>query len=217
MHLAGRYSLRSFATSSAPSSPGDECYAKALRALEMARALEAEKEDQRAAEQYESMIKAREREDQRAKARAENRSAAGEAASRRLAELDSRQNKEGSGMQSRAAGVAVIKTITKQTRKERKNQDAKDDSTDSDQPQTDNEISQYKDEAQRLMRTAAFDHSHPKALVRLGNDALEEAKQLLHATADVKNKTNCDIPSELMQLTPLGRACRLYHITVVSS
>ena len=210
MHL-DRYSLRSFATSSAPSSPGDECYAKALRALEMARTLEAEKEDQRAAEQYESMTKAREREDQRAKARAEKRSAAGSAASQRLAELDAHQNKEGSGMQSRAAGVAVIKTITKQTRKERKNQVAKD-GTGSDQPKTDNEIGQYKDEAQRWLRTAAFDHSHPKALVRLGNDALEEAKQLMHATADVKNNTKDDIPLELLFLNPLGRACRLYHM-----
>ena len=212
VRLAGRYLLRSFATSSAPSSPGDECYAKALRALEMARTLEAEKEDQRAAEQYESMIKAREREEQRAKARAEKRSAAGSAASQRLAELDAHQNKEGSGMQSRAAGVAVIKTITKQTQKERKNQVAKDNGTGSDQPKTDNEIGQYKDEAQRCLRTAAFDHSHPKALVRLGNDALEEAKQLMHATADIKNNTKDDVPSELLFLNPLGRACRLYHM-----
>ena len=211
MHLPSRYFLRSFATSSAPSTPGDECYAKALRALEMVRTLEADKEDQRAAEQYESMTKAREKEEQRAKARAEKRSAAGSVASQRLAELDAQQNKEGSGMQSRAAGVAVIKTITRQTRKER-NDHVANTSAGADQPKMNNEISQYKDEAKRWLRTAAFDHSHPKALVRLGNDALEEAKQLLHASTDAQNDTKGDIPTELMQLTPLGLAYRLYHM-----
>lgn len=210
MHLAP--SLRSFATSSisAPQSPGEKCYAKALQALEMARALEAEKEDQRAAEQYESMIKAREREERRAEARAAKRSAAGSAASQRLAELDAQQTKEGSGVQSRAAGVAVIKTIAKQTRKEGGDRIAEGNSG-ADQPQSGNEISQYKNEAQRWLRTAAFEHSHPKALVRLGNEALEEAKKLLHATTDVQRNTKGNA-SELMQRTPLGRACRLYHM-----
>ena len=171
-----------------PPTSGDECYANALRALETARKLEAQREEQRAAEQYESMIKAREREEQRVKTRAQKRASGGgaAAASQRLAELDAKQTSENSGMQSRAAGVAVIKTITKQTRKERDNQIARTNvmiDGNVNQSSSNDEISQYKDVAQKWLRMAAFQHSHPKALVRLGNNALEEAKNLLHSSS----------------------------------
>ena len=218
------YSIRPFSAASAPpQASGDECYANALRALETARNLEAQREEQRAAEQYGSMIKAREREEQRAKERAQRRASGGgasvaaSAARQRLAELDANQTSESSGMQSRAAGVAVIKTITKQTRKERDNQIAKTnimtDGNDN-QSTSKDEISQHKDEAQKWLRMAAFQHSHPKALVRLGNNALEEAKNLLHSSSsnDGSDSSHDDMPSELIDLNPLGRACRLYYM-----
>jgi len=199
-----------FNTTSAPlSAAGEECYSKALQALEMARKLEAEKEEQRAAEQYESMIKAREREEQRAKARTAT------AASQKLAELDAQRSNEGGGMQSRAAGVAVVKTITKQSRRDRSTQITSA-GGDHGQPAKD-AISQHRDEAQKWLRAAAFQHAHPKALVRLGNDALEEAKQTLLAQSLSKPSTDSaksdgDVPRELMGHTPLGRACRLYRM-----
>ena len=219
-----KYSIRSFATASAPPpASGDECYANALRALEMARNLEAQREEQRAAEQYESMIKAREREELRAKERAQKRissggaSVAASAASQKLAEVDGNQRSENSGIQSRAAGVAVIKTITKQTRKERDNQIARRNGTtdgNANQPSSKDETSQYREEAQKWLRMAAFQHSHPKALARLGNDALEEAKNRLHSSSgtDRSGSSHGDMPSELIDLTPLGRACRLYYL-----
>ena len=58
-------------------------------------------------------------------------------------------------------GVAVVKTIVKQTRKERKT--------------TLQEIEELKEQAQTLLETAALTHQHPQALILLGNDALKQA------------------------------------------
>ena len=60
------------------------------------------------------------------------------------------------------SGVAVIKTIAKQTRQARKEKEQRD--------------SYWFERAQKLLEEAAFNHGHPKALVMLGNDALERAR-----------------------------------------
>lgn len=60
------------------------------------------------------------------------------------------------------SGVAVIKTIAKQTRQAIKEKEQRD--------------SEWVERAQKLLEQAAFDHAHPKALVMLGNDALERAR-----------------------------------------
>ena len=201
-----KYSVRSFATASAKPPPsGDECYANALRALEMARNLEAQREEQRAKERAQKRISSG------------GASVAASAASQKLAELGGNQKSENSGIQSRAAGVAVIKTITKQTRKKRDNQIARTNGTtdgNANQSSSKDETSQYREEAQKWLRMAAFQHSHPKALVRLGNDVLEEAKNRLHSSSgtDRSGTSHGDMPSELIDLTPLGRACRLYYL-----
>jgi len=62
-------------------------------------------------------------------------------------------------------GVAVVRTIARQARRDRKKQ------------RTNNE-QDWKDDAKRWMEAAAFQHGHAKAQVRLGNDALEEANEM---------------------------------------
>lgn len=62
-----------------------------------------------------------------------------------------------------SGGVAVIKTIAKQTRRDKKEEEQK--------------HSKWTDQAQLLLQEAAFQHKHPKSLVILGNDALEKAKK----------------------------------------
>jgi TPR repeat protein len=61
-----------------------------------------------------------------------------------------------------SGGVAVIKTIAKQTRKDRLEEQSNE--------------NEWTERAQVLLEEAAFQHGHPKALVMLGNDALERAR-----------------------------------------
>jgi TPR repeat protein len=61
-----------------------------------------------------------------------------------------------------SGGVAVIKTIAKQTRRDRLEEQHNENA--------------WTERAQALLEEAAFQHGHPKALVMLGNDALERAR-----------------------------------------
>jgi TPR repeat protein len=103
---------------------GEECYLRALDALERAKVARTEKETKRSAEQYEAWQKAQE------------------------AEKKGRRIKD---------GVAVVKTIAKQARR----QETADQN--------------WEEQAQFWMMQAALEHGHATALVRLGNAALEKA------------------------------------------
>jgi TPR repeat protein len=65
-------------------------------------------------------------------------------------------------------GVAVIKTIAKQARQRR------------------NEEEEWMDQARFWMNKAGLEHGHAEALVRLGNDALDKAKAGVTKEEDVK-------------------------------
>lgn len=103
---------------------GEECYGRALEALEQAKISREEMEAERSAEQYEAWQKAQE------------------------AETKGRSTKE---------GVAVVRTIAKQARKQESVDQA------------------WEEQADFWMKKAALDHGHATALVRLGNAALEKA------------------------------------------
>jgi len=201
---------------------GEECYVRALRALETVQRIESQNEEQKAAEQFESMRLVHEREEERSRAKGNDNTSnngsnndARSAPRAKLAALD--EDKGGGGMQSRAAGVAVVKTITRQTRKDRDDKVTRHTVGDSSiSGGSKSEETNHKAEAQRWLHVAAFRHLHPKALVRLGNDALEEAKQMLHSPRDAKSHTgdddSYDMPPGVRALSPIGRAVRLYDM-----
>jgi len=64
-------------------------------------------------------------------------------------------------------GVTVVKTVVKQTRKDKKNKDSIED-----------EETHWKDRAYELLKIAGLEHGHPEALVLLGNGSLQQAKVL---------------------------------------
>lgn len=65
-------------------------------------------------------------------------------------------------------GVAVIKTIARQARQRR------------------NEEEKWMDQARFWMNKAGLEHGHPEALVRLGNDALDKVNASLTKEEDIK-------------------------------
>ena len=85
---------------------------------------------------------------------------------------------EGSKMSERAAGVAVVKTIAKQTRQQKKNQIVRKIVSQGSNDSIDDVILNLQDEAERYLQLAAFEHDHPDALVSLGNEALLEKNNI---------------------------------------
>eukprot|EP00816_Leptocylindrus_hargravesii_P000586 CAMPEP_0196826704 /NCGR_PEP_ID=MMETSP1362-20130617/93765_1 /TAXON_ID=163516 /ORGANISM="Leptocylindrus danicus, Strain CCMP1856" /LENGTH=405 /DNA_ID=CAMNT_0042207291 /DNA_START=381 /DNA_END=1598 /DNA_ORIENTATION=- len=75
---------------------------------------------------------------------------------------------------NKAAGVAVIKTIAKQTRRTSKNppKHEKNTTNEDDVPLLEDQIAQLEEQARQYMEDAAMLHNYPDALVSLGNHAL---------------------------------------------
>jgi TPR repeat protein len=111
---------------------GDELYQQAMLAFEKAKTFQQEIEDKRNRQQYEAWQKSN--------------------------EVNSPSSKKGSTIRG---GVAVVRTIVKQTKK-------KNTKTDTEKEQG------LLQTAQSLLEEAALKYGHPTALVRLGNAALEE-------------------------------------------
>ena len=105
---------------------GEECYERALEALEKAKVDKETREAKRSAEQYQAWQKAQERSTKR----------------------------------PANQGVAVVRTIAKQARRARKLEEEND----------------WVKQAQYWLEQAGLQHGHSKALVRLGNAALDEAR-----------------------------------------
>lgn len=139
LYSRGSTCWRSQNFSSQPSpNLGQKCYDQALEALRKVEELQEDRERKKSEEVHRAIEKA----DERQKQHADNPKAAS------------------------LKGVTVVKTIVKQTRKERKI--AKHD---------DEEF--WKAEAEKLLKMAALTYEHPQALLLLGNQELKKANKSL--------------------------------------
>jgi len=156
---------------------GNYCYQKVLDAIDHQKREEEEKEQQQAMEQYEAMERVTHRSQQRRQKQKPN------------TKLSQRINDTSSPNQNKAAGVAAIRTITKQARKNRNDEEGIEVLND---PMNDIQITKtmhtetintdfesqldidWKIEELKWLNKAALEFLHPKALVRLGNQMLEE-------------------------------------------
>lgn len=119
---------------------GDECYERAMHALEQAKLEKERLSKERAEEQFEAWRKAQQHQDNR---------------------------------HPKSTGVAIIKTIAKQARQE------------SNSTRSSNE---WAKKARIWMEKAALEYGHAKALVRLGNDALDQARKSLSPEEENKER-----------------------------
>lgn len=142
---------------------GEKMYELAMEALTKSEDAKKAKEEKLLREQFDAMNKQRQRTIQREQARAEKR----ETNNPKLANLKI-DLFESSKSKDKAAGVAVVRTIVKQSQPNAKlNQSA------------DIELDEayWQMKARQYMEEAAFRYGHASALVRLGNDALENDGQ----------------------------------------
>eukprot|EP00956_Cyclotella_meneghiniana_P031104 scaffold80687_cov49-Cyclotella_meneghiniana.AAC.1 len=137
---------------------GEEMYNLAMDALKKAEEVKKSKEEKLLREQYDAMNKQRQRTQQRENARAEKREA-----DPRLAKLNDVQDSR-----DRAAGVAVVRTIVKQSQPNKIRID---------QHTNEHDEHFWQAKARSHMEEAAFRYGNPPALVRLGNDALEQTTE----------------------------------------
>ena len=134
---------------------GEELYNLAMDALKKAEEAKKSKEEKLLREQYDAMNRQRQKTLSREKVRSDKRKN-----DPRLAKLDSSEDHR-----DRAAGVAVVRTIVKQSQPKK--------------VQVDKHLNEEYDEAlwqkkaRNHMEEAAFRYGYPDALVRLGNDVLE--------------------------------------------
>jgi hypothetical protein len=137
---------------------GEKLYKLAMEALTKSEDARKAKEEKLLREQYDAMNKQRQRTMQREQARAEKREANPKLANLKIDLYDSSKDK--------AAGAAVVRTIVKQSQPNVK----------VDQ-HTDDDEAFWQTKAREHMEEAALRYGHASALVRLGNDALENEEQ----------------------------------------
>jgi len=157
---------------------GEELYQQAMSALTKASKAKQKHEEELLKEQFEAMEKQRIKTQQRQL----NRKSSNDPRLQRLNDIDAQSANDdgkGGGINDRAAGVAVVRTIVKQSNAksiiqkkihvEQSNDGAK---------SKNNEESEeyYQKLAQEYLEEAAFKYGHPLALVRLGNEALTHSK-----------------------------------------
>lgn len=156
---------------------GEECYQLAMDALQNATKAKQLHEEQLLKEQYDAMEKQRQRTKQREQQRQQKNDP-------RLQRLNNISN--GDDNKDRAAGVAVVRTIVKQSNAAVQVEQWNNTSTSQQQQQkqsnTKKQTTEKKDEeywqriAQQCLEEAAFRYGHPSALVRMGNEALSRLK-----------------------------------------
>lgn len=146
-HVADQFTTSRFltTTSSSSSSSGENVYQKALEMMERSKTIEEEQEKERSKKMYQAWQKSQQAE-----------------------------QKNDTSSNSRSQGVAVVKTLVKETRRSaiKKNDDGKD----------------FMKQAMELLEQAAQEYGHPMALVQLGNLRLEEAGRQKGGTTSSKSK-----------------------------
>ena len=165
---------------------GEYYYQKAMEAVKNKERQDIEEETRQAQEQFEAMKRANEKKEMRERQKKEK--------NRNTKPFGSQNTNSES---NRAAGVAVIKTISKQARQKKKEKEiglvngysidttqitkTKKKDTNESRPMN------WEEEEQKWLKKAAFDFNHPKALVRLGNQFLVSAKNQLHSENDLSS------------------------------
>jgi len=154
---------------------GEECYQLAVDALDNASRVKEEHEEQLMQEQFEAMKKQTEKKQQREILRQRER--------KEDSNANETKDRKAVATKDRAAGVAVLRTIVKQTQQQNAvhvENSFGDQSKDSTVVKTSDDkaniINSWRLIAQKHMEEAAFRYGHGSALVRLGNEALERAK-----------------------------------------
>ena len=152
---------------------GYECYKLAMEALQNAASAKQAVEEQLLREQFKAMERQREKTHQR---RNGSKQQSKDPRLQRLNAIDANDDK--SGVNDRAAGVAVVRTIVKQTRQSSVHVDKWDCQTSQDDTNnSDKDEDYYQQQALQYLEEAALRFGHPLALVRLGNEALERSKK----------------------------------------
>jgi len=159
---------------------GEELYQQAMSALTKASTAKQKHEEELLKEQFEAMEKQRIKTQQRQV----NRNSNNDPRLQRLNDIDAQSTKDdgkGGSMNDRAAGVAVVRTIVRQSNKARddiiqKKIHVEQSSTAKANNNVESE-EHYQKLAQEYMEEAAFRYGHPLALVRLGNEALTYSKK----------------------------------------
>jgi len=180
-----RYNSRSIDTSTPnqdddTTKRGEELYQQAMSALTQASTAKQKHEEKLLKEQFEAMEKQRIKTQQRQL----NRKSNNDPRLQRLNDIDSQSAKvdgKGGKMNDRAAGVAVVRTIVKQSNAKRDDIIQKKIHVEqSSAAKANNNVESeehYQKLAQEYMEEAAFRYGHPLALVRLGNEALTYSKK----------------------------------------
>lgn len=170
------------------SNRGEELYQQAMSALTKASKAKQKHEEQLLKEQFEAMEKQRIKTQQRQV----NRNSNNDPRLQRLNDIDAQSTKddgEGGGINDRAAGVAVVRTIVKQSNAKRddiiQKQIHVEQSSAAKANNEEESEEHYQKLSQQYLEEAAFRYSHPLALVRLGNEAL------------IKNSNNDDTTKPL--------------------
>jgi len=153
---------------------GQECYDRAIQAIQTKRTQEDEAEEAAAKEQYDAMEQSFRRSHNRDATTTATRT---EGEGVRIDAHEAKAKKRG----EISANVAIVRTITRQTRTKKKKELRE---KEEDQRRDGGSLLQggvpqdgLKEEAQRYMQYAAFLHGQKDALVRLGNEALEDARR----------------------------------------
>ncbi len=175
-----RYFSQSLDDQITSSKGGEESYKLALEALQNAANAKQSAEEKLLREQYESMQRQREKTNQRKNSHKQKDM---DPRLQRLNAIDAADDDDQTNIKDRAAGVAVVRTIVKQTRKSSQPNNSikveKWDSKNDDEQAVSKKLDEeyYQKEALQHLEEAALRHGHPLALVRLGNEALEIAKK----------------------------------------
>ena len=146
---------------------GEELYNLAMDALTKVEETKKLKEEKLLREQYDAMNRQRQKTRSREKARADKRKD-----DPRLAKLDDYEDHR-----DRAAGVAVVRTIVKQSQPKKVQIDK--------YVQEEYDEASWQKTARDHMEEAAFRYGYPDALVRLGNDALEGGRDKESSFVDI--------------------------------
>lgn len=159
---------------------GEELYQQAMYALTQASTAKQKHEEKLLKEQFEAMEKQRIKTQQRQL----NRKSNNDPRLQRLNDIDAQSAKDDGkrgNINDRAAGVAVVRTIVKQSNAKRddiiqKKIHVEQSSTIKEANNNEGSEEHYQKLAQEYMEEAAFRYGHPLALVRLGNEALTHSK-----------------------------------------
>jgi len=165
---------------------GEECYQLAIEALQKAAKAKKMHEEQLLQEQFHAMDRQRQRAQQRERKQNDPRL-------QRLRDVDEDSNQSNNAtLKDRAAGVAVVRTIVKQSQPSTNNKKSHQSNTEQSQANDMEDEQHWQRMAKKHLEEAAFRYGDCLALVRLGNEALDLAKNEKNEDDSVRNLSLID-------------------------